>query len=103
MDDNRLEVPYIVYEGEQARHERTIKRLIIALVIAVIVTLLSNVAWLIYLSGYEFYTEDNDVMVEAKDGIANFIGHNGDITNGEDKSQNADQSSGQEEWESARD
>ena len=103
MDDNRIEVPYIVYEGEQARHERTIKRLIIALVIAIVVTLLSNVAWLIYLGGYEFYNEDNDVMVEAKDGIANFIGQNGDIINGEDKSQNADQSSGQEEWESARD
>lgn len=84
MDDNRLEVPYIVYEGEQARHERTIKRLIIALVIAVIVTLLSNVAWLVYLSGYEFYGSDSEVTVEAKDGIANFIGNDGEITNGKD-------------------
>lgn len=84
MDDNRLEVPYIVYEGEQARHERTIKRLIIALVIAVIVTLLSNVAWLVYLSGYEFYGSESEVTVEAKDGIANFIGNDGEITNGKD-------------------
>lgn len=84
MDDNRLEVPYIVYEGEQARHERTIKRLIIALVIAVIVTLLSNVAWLIYLSGYEFCGSESEVTVEAKDGIANFIGNDGEITNGKD-------------------
>ena len=89
MDDNRLEVPYIVYEGEQARHERTIKRLIIALVIAILVTFLSNVAWLLYVSGFEYYGLDNEVTVEAKDGIANFIGNDGDITNGEDNGQKA--------------
>lgn len=78
MDDKRLEVPYIVYEGEQARHERTIKRLIIALIVAVALIFLSNAAWLIYMSGYDI----EDVSIESEDGIANFIGERGDISNG---------------------
>lgn len=77
MDDKRLEVPYIVYEGEQARHERTVKRLIIALVVAVVVIFLSNAVWLLYLSGFD--VSDSSISVETQDGIANFIGQDGDI------------------------
>lgn len=80
--DNKLEVPYIVYEGEQARHERTIKRLIIALVVAIALIFLSNAAWLLYISGFD--VTDGSISVETQDGIANYIGQNGDITNGED-------------------
>ena len=29
------QVPYIVFEGEQARHERTVRRLVIALLISI--------------------------------------------------------------------
>ena len=36
MEDNK--VPYIVFEGEQARHERTVKRLVIALLVSVLLT-----------------------------------------------------------------
>lgn len=79
--DNKLEVPYIVYEGEQARHERTIKRLIIALVVAIALIFLSNAAWLLYISGFD--VTDSSISVETQDGIANYIGQNGDITNGE--------------------
>ena len=79
--DNKLEVPYIVYEGEQARHERTIKRLIIALVVAIALIFLSNAAWLLYISGFD--VTDGSISVETQDGIANYIGQNGDITNGE--------------------
>ncbi len=82
MEDKNLSVPYIVYEGEQARHERTMKRMIIALVIAILVTLLSNVAWLLYMSGYDFYDTSDDIMIESRDGIANYIGNDGEIDNG---------------------
>lgn len=55
-------VPYIVYEGTQARNERTIKRLIIALIVSICLIFVSNMAWLWYLSGYDFetyeYTQD---------------------------------------------
>lgn len=82
IEDKNLSVPYIVYEGEQARHERTMKRMIIALVIAILVTLLSNVAWLLYMSGYDFYDTSDDIMIESRDGIANYIGNDGEIDNG---------------------
>lgn len=41
-------VPYIVHEGDMARLERSNKRLLIALIAALVVMLLNNVAWLIY-------------------------------------------------------
>ena len=41
-------VPYIVHEGDMARLERSNKRLLIALIAALIVMLLNNIAWLVY-------------------------------------------------------
>ena len=57
-------VPYIVYEGTQARNERTIKRLILALVSVIILLFLSNLAWLNYMNNYDYkayeYTQDGE-------------------------------------------
>ena len=92
MEDKKLEVPYIVYEGEQVRYERTIKRLIIALVISIIAIAATNIAWLLYMSGFEYYGMDQDIAVEAKYGIANFIGQDGVIRNGADSSQTESES-----------
>jgi len=63
MDKNEnLNVPYIVYESEMSRAERHIKRLWIALIIAVISIVLCNVSWLLYINQYDFedyeYTQD---------------------------------------------
>ena len=71
-----------------ARNERTIKALIKALVVSIIALLISNAIWLWAWMQYDYVTEDLDlstVTVDAKDGIANYIGQNGDITNGEDQ------------------
>lgn len=50
MDDKKVpeSVPYIVHEGDMARLERSNKRLLIALAIALTVMLLNNVAWLVH-------------------------------------------------------
>ena len=77
-------IPYIVYEGEQARHERTVKRLLIVLAVTVVLLFASNIAWLFYLGGFEFY--DDSISVESRDGIANFIGQDGVIENGTSES-----------------
>lgn len=47
------DVPYIVYESEAARHERTVKRLITALLIAILLIVGSNLAWLYVFSQTE--------------------------------------------------
>lgn len=72
-----------------ARSERTIKTLIKALVISIIALAVSNAIWLWAWMQYDYVDEGYDlstVTVDAKDGIANYIGQNGEITNGEDSS-----------------
>lgn len=48
MDEKKTpeNVPFIVHEGDTTRLERDNKRLAVALVVALIVLLLNNVAWL---------------------------------------------------------
>ena len=50
MEDNKTpeNVPYIVHEGAMARLERSNKRLLIALAVALIIMLLNNIAWLVH-------------------------------------------------------
>lgn len=73
-----MTVPYVVYEAEQARNERHVKRLIVALVIAVLLMFASNVGWLIYESQFETLTYEQD-----GEGINNVnYGKQGDLSNG---------------------
>ena len=88
MDQHEMgevSVPYIVYEGEQARNERHIRRLVIALVICIILIFASNAIWLYAWCQYD-YTSTETVDIDSGEGIANYIGRDGDITNGEDQS-----------------
>lgn len=77
-------VPYIVYEGEQARNERTTKRLITALIIAVVVTLATNALWLYAWMQYDFVYEDSSINY-AQDGAGlNIIGNENRVNDGAD-------------------
>lgn len=75
-------VPYIVHESSMARMERQIKRLWIAVIVAVALLFSSGAiftyAWLQY-----DYSSEEIVTVDGKDGIAKYIGNYGDIVNGE--------------------
>ena len=77
-------VPYIVHESAMARNERTIKRLVIALIIAVALIFASNAAWLYAWMQYDYTSEESVVDISASDGVANYIGNDGDIVNGAD-------------------
>lgn len=80
-------VPYIVYESEQARNERHIKRFISALIVTVALLFLSNAAWLYAWCQYDYSSEETAVDVNADDGgNANYIGNDGDIINGKNNS-----------------
>lgn len=57
MNDEKMSVPYIVYEGEMARQERHIKRLIIMLTIMLVLFFASNMAWLYVWNQYEYVDE----------------------------------------------
>ena len=75
-------VPYIVHESSMARMERQVKRGWIALIVAVALMFASNAAWLCAWCKYDYSSEET-VTVDGKDGIANYIGNDGDIVNGE--------------------
>ena len=70
---------YSIYETSMARMDRQLKRLWIAILVAVIATVATNIAWLIYISQYDF--ESYEVTAD-NDGVANYIGSDGDIYNG---------------------
>ena len=76
------DVPYIVYESEAARHERTVKRLIIALIVAIAMIMVSNLAWLWVFNGYDVKSET--YTIENADGNTNYLeaGNDGEINNG---------------------
>ena len=91
MDNNN--VPYIVYEGAQAKNERTVKRLVIALVIAIALIFASNMAWLYVWSSYE-YTGTETTTTYTQDGEGtNIIGDSNEVT---DESANGESSQGSE-------
>ena len=78
------DVPYIVYESEAARHERTVRRLVRALVFAIIVIMVSNLAWLWVFNQYDISSEE--YTIEGQDNAnANYLesGMDGVINNGE--------------------
>ena len=81
-------VPYVVHESAMARAERNIKRLWILIIILILLLVGTNIAWLVYESSFETVEESEEITVEAgENGIANYIGNDGDIYNGEDYSQ----------------
>lgn len=90
-DDKTLTVPYIVYEGSQARHERTVKRLIIVIILLAVMVFATNALWLYVWNQYEYVDEGIDIDLQGDDGgNANYIGRdlNGVLNNGESDSEN---------------
>ena len=73
------DVPYIVHEASMARSERTVKRLWATIILLILLFVGSNAAWLYYESQFQ----DVVVTQENDDGYNSFIGHDGDIENGE--------------------
>ena len=82
-------VPYIVYEGAQARQERTIKRLVTIIITLIAMLFASNAIWLYAWMQYDYTEEQLKIDLNADDGgNANFIGRdlNGVLDNGESDS-----------------
>ena len=87
---NNFSIPYIVYESSEAKHERTVKRLVILLIINILLTFVTNIFWILVFNSYEYEDTSTTTTVEAGNGTANFIGQDGDITYGKDNCQDED-------------
>lgn len=74
--EDRL-IPFIVFESAQARSERTIKRLVIALIMTIIFLFLSNAFWIKALSEYEyeevFYEQDGEGLNSINFGTQGYV------------------------------
>lgn len=94
MENKSIVVPYIVHESAQARAERTTKRLIVALIIAVVMVFASNAAWLWAWMQYDYVSDSTTtetITVDGKDGAANYASNGGSIINGAHSSQDENQ------------
>ena len=80
------DIPYIAFEAEMARHERTVKRLVLALILSIAMLFISNVAWLWFFN--QFDIESETVQLDSSNnGTASYIGQDGVINNGGSESQ----------------
>lgn len=77
-------IPYVVYESSMARNERTIKKLIIALIITILLMFASNGMWLWYESQFETidYSYEQDGNGNNIIGDSNEVDYNGAETQG---------------------
>ena len=91
MEEKRVEtVPHDItryaFEAVMAMTERQIKRLTVALVVAILGIVISNMAWLYCWTQYDYTDVDSGVEVSAEaenGGNASYIGTRGMIINGE--------------------
>lgn len=83
MDDLQ-QVPYIVYESAQARAERTQRRVVLALIVAVVLLFLTNCVWLYCWMQYDYVGEETTITQDGT-GLNNINrGIQGDINDGAD-------------------
>ena len=71
-------VHYFVRESSMARMERQIKRLWIAVIVAVCLLFASNAGWLLACTSYDYSSYE---AITDNGGDANIIGNDGDIYN----------------------
>lgn len=85
MEENKnmahRDVPYLVYEATQARNERTIKKLIIVVVIAIALMFISNAIWLYAWMQYDYISEETSYWQDGSGINAINTRVNGDMTN----------------------
>lgn len=67
-------VPFIVYEAEQARHERDKVRWFIIVLVLILLLFGSNAAWIAYESQFAHTYTDQTVTQEAENGTNRFVG-----------------------------
>lgn len=85
--DEKAAVPFYVFESFRIHNQKIITTLIVALIVTIVLLFATNIAWLTYESQFDY--ADEEVTLEAQDnGNANYIGQDGDISNGIHQSQN---------------
>lgn len=82
MEDYKRDVPYIVVDELLARHERTVKRLLMALLITILLMVGTNMAWLYVWNQYDFSSESYTVENEGNSNLLGAGASMNGVTNG---------------------
>ena len=82
MDKESLDM---IYEIDRAFQERREKRFISVILTLIVILCLSNIAWLYSWLQYD-YSSEQSVSMDCSDGIATYVGGDGSVSYGEDKS-----------------
>ena len=81
-------IPYFCHECDMARAERTIKRLWILCILLILLLVGSNASWIYYESQFQDeVTTSQEVTQDNDNGVNNFVGGDGVITNGQTDSE----------------
>lgn len=71
----------IAFERMQAKDERNDLWRNITIIVLVVLLVVTNLMWLVAWNQYDYV--DDEIMVNSEDeGVANYIGNDGDINNG---------------------
>ena len=74
MEDKSI--PYFAHEGMMVRMERTNHRLWILSIVLIVCLIVSNLAWILYESQFEYYEETTQEVTQdsGDDGVNRFVG-----------------------------
>ena len=90
-EEKMFTVPYVAHQSAAARQERQIRRMWIVVLVLIGALIGTNLAWIIYENSFEEVAAIEEIIVDAEDGNANYIGQDGNIYNGEDNSKEENQ------------
>lgn len=91
-NENNVVMSRYAFERMQAKDERNDLFRNITIIMLIILLVVTNAMWLVAWNQYD-YVEDEITVNGEEDGIANYIGNDGDISNGihttQDENENA--------------
>ena len=86
MENDNVIMSRLAFERMQAKDERNDRWRNIIIVLLIVLLVVTNAMWLWAWNQYDY--ESTTTEVSADNGIANYIGRNGDINNGKDSGEN---------------
>ena len=81
----------IAFERMQSKDEKNDRWRNITIIVLIVLLVITNAMWLIAWNQYDYVDEYTEV--DSGEGDINYIGHNGDINNGEDYTKNTEKGS----------
>lgn len=88
-NDNNIIMSRLAFERMQAKDERNDRWRNIIIIILIILLVATNAMWLWAWNQYDYAEEATTVEMDTGEGgDNNYIGHNGDISNGKDEGNN---------------